>query len=140
MRTGEHIVVIGSGLGCLCHFAAALLRLPCIGYDILAESCVAEAQRIAWSHNIFQEAVVFHAESGVVADVQCAGICWINDYAFSQTIRVELLSKLARELPAGALVVTYRPKPDNVEGLELVDVVVAEATWRREQKHYLLVK
>ena len=63
----------------------------------------------------------------------------MNDYAFPESVRAELFRKVAEELPMGAMVVSYRPKPENVDGLELAVAVPAEATWRRDQLHYLFV-
>lgn len=105
VRPPRRIAVVGSALGEQCLFAAAV-GWRCVGHELLCGSMVDRARAIAVHHGL-EDWVEFRCEP--VSSLSSTALLVVNDLTWPDGVRGEIQELAERELPEGALFVSYRP-------------------------------
>ena len=129
----ERMVVLGSSLGWQCFLGHLHLGYAsCVGYEIL-QSQVTESKHVADDFGLDQ--IRFECQDAMMADLRAAKLIWLNAYAWPADVKERLCEKLLKELPMGALMVSYEAIPDDLltsehsSALELQCVEEMETSW-----------
>lgn len=101
------MVVLGSSLGSQCFLGHLDLGFAsCEGYELL-ESQVSASTKVAKEFCL--NAVKFHCQDALDANIRSAGLVWLNTYAWSSKLKDSVCVKVLTEAPHGARVLSYEP-------------------------------
>ncbi|CAK9061787.1 Probable UDP-N-acetylglucosamine--peptide N-acetylglucosaminyltransferase SEC (Protein SECRET AGENT) [Durusdinium trenchii] len=133
-------LIVGSALGYQCAFALGLGFARCVGYDLLCNSMVMPAQRIAKDVGL-ADRIHFHCGDALAAkEIGDVALVWMNDDSFPRSSLRSLRAALADRLPPSSVVVSYRAPELQEPHWQWAATVKARVSWNHDQFLHILTK